>query len=107
APPGDIAEVLVLYGDTPLLTTETLSRLLVERRRASSAVLVAGMPPCDPAPSGRFVLAADGALERIVEAADVGPDEQDIGLVNGGIMVIEARHVGELIDALARHNAKD
>jgi bifunctional UDP-N-acetylglucosamine pyrophosphorylase/glucosamine-1-phosphate N-acetyltransferase len=106
APQGDIDDVLVLYGDTPFLASETLSLLLTERRRTSAAVLVAGMRPADPGPYGRFVLAPDGSLERIVEAADASPDEQRIGLVNGGIMVIEARHVGELLDGLDRDNAK-
>jgi bifunctional UDP-N-acetylglucosamine pyrophosphorylase / glucosamine-1-phosphate N-acetyltransferase len=106
APQGDIDDVLVLYGDTPFLASETLSLLLTERRRTSAAVLVAGMRPADPGPYGRFVLAPDGSLERIVEAADASPDEQSIGLVNGGIMVIEARHVGELLDGLDRDNAK-
>jgi bifunctional UDP-N-acetylglucosamine pyrophosphorylase / glucosamine-1-phosphate N-acetyltransferase len=106
APQGDIDEVLVLYGDTPLLTTETLAHLLAERRRTPATILVAGMRPADPGPYGRFVLAPDGTLERIVEAADASPDERCIGLVNGGIMVIEARHLGELLDALDRDNAK-
>ncbi len=106
APRGSIEDVLVLYGDTPFLTTETLSRLLVQRRRSAAAVLVSGMRPVDPTPYGRFVLAPDGALERIVEAADAGPEEQAIGLVNGGIMVIEARHLGEFLDGLDSDNAK-
>jgi bifunctional UDP-N-acetylglucosamine pyrophosphorylase/glucosamine-1-phosphate N-acetyltransferase len=106
APEGGIDQVLVLYGDTPLLTTETLSRLLAERRRTSAAILVSGMRPADPGPYGRFVLASDGTLERIVEAADASPEEQALGLVNGGIMVIEARHLGELLDALDHDNAK-
>jgi bifunctional UDP-N-acetylglucosamine pyrophosphorylase/glucosamine-1-phosphate N-acetyltransferase len=106
APAGTIEEVLVLYGDTPFLATETLERLLAERRRTSAAVLVAGMRPADPGPYGRFVQASDGVLERIVEAADAGPEEQTIGLVNGGIMVIEAHRLGELLDALDRDNAK-
>jgi bifunctional UDP-N-acetylglucosamine pyrophosphorylase/glucosamine-1-phosphate N-acetyltransferase len=106
APQGDIDDVLVLYGDTPFLASETLSLLLTERRRTSAAILVAGMRPADPGPYGRFVLAPDGSLERIVEAADASPDEQSIGLVNGGIMVIEARHVGALLDGLDRDNAK-
>ena len=96
APQGSIDDVLVLYGDTPFLATETLSRLLAERRRTAAAVLVSGMRPADPGPYGRFVLAPDGALERIVEAADAGPEEQAIGLVNGGIMVIEARRLGRI-----------
>jgi bifunctional UDP-N-acetylglucosamine pyrophosphorylase / glucosamine-1-phosphate N-acetyltransferase len=106
APEGDVEEVLVLFGDTPFLATETLAWLLAERRRTAAAVLVAGMRPADPSPYGRFVLAPDGALERIVEAADASSEQQAIGLVNGGIMVIEARRLRELIDGLGRNNAK-
>ena len=106
APQGAIEDVLVLYGDTPFLATETLSRLLAERRRSAVAVLVSGMRPADPGPYGRFVLAPDGALERIVEAADAGPAEQAIGLVNGGIMVIEACRLADFLDALDSDNAK-
>jgi bifunctional UDP-N-acetylglucosamine pyrophosphorylase/glucosamine-1-phosphate N-acetyltransferase len=106
APQGSIEDVLVLYGDTPFLATETLSRLLTERRRTAAAVLVSGMRPADPSPYGRFVLSPDGALERIVEAADAGPEEQAIGLVNGGIMVIEASRLAEFLDGLDSDNAK-
>jgi bifunctional UDP-N-acetylglucosamine pyrophosphorylase/glucosamine-1-phosphate N-acetyltransferase len=106
APQGGIDDVLVLYGDTPFLATDTLSLLLAERRRTSAAILVAGMRPADPGPYGRFILAPDGALERIVEAADASPAERTIGLVNGGIMVIEARHARDLVAALDRNNAK-
>ena len=106
APRGAIEDVLVLYGDTPFLTTETLSRLLAERRRTSAAVLVSGMRPADPSPYGRFVLAPDGGLERIVEAADAGPEEQAISLVNGGIMVIKACRLAKFLDALDSDNAK-
>jgi bifunctional UDP-N-acetylglucosamine pyrophosphorylase/glucosamine-1-phosphate N-acetyltransferase len=106
APQGPIEDVLVLYGDTPFLATETLARLLAERCRTAAAVLVSGMRPADPSPYGRFVLASDGALERIVEAADAGPQERAIGLVNGGIMVIEASRLAEFLDALDSDNAK-
>ena len=106
APRGDIEDVLVLYGDTPFLATQTLSRLLGERRRTATAVLVAGMRPADPGPYGRFVVAPDSALERIVEAADATAEEAAIGLVNGGIMTVEARHLRELIEGIGRNNAK-
>ena len=51
-------------------------------------------------------LAPDGTLECIVEAADAGPEERAIGLVNGGIMVIAAHHLCGLVDALDSDNAK-
>ena len=103
---GFAGTVLVLYGDTPFLAPEALSRLLAERRRTGAAVLVSGMRPADPGPYGRFVLAPDGALERIVEAADASAEERTIDLVNGGIMVIEASRLGELLDALRSDNTK-
>jgi bifunctional UDP-N-acetylglucosamine pyrophosphorylase / glucosamine-1-phosphate N-acetyltransferase len=106
APQGGIDEVLVLYGDTPFLATDTLSKLLAERRRTSAAILVSGMRPADPGAYGRLVLGPEGSLERIVEAADASFDQQAIGLVNGGIMVIEARHASDLVAALDRNNAK-
>lgn len=106
APKGEIEDLLVLFGDTPLLTGETLAHFLAERRRVSAAVLVAAMRPTDPGAYGRLVLSADGTLDRIVEAADATPEERAIGLVNGGIMAIAARHAGDLVDALDRDNAK-
>jgi len=105
-PRGEIAEALVLFGDTPLLRTETLSRLLAVRRETSAVVVASGMRPRDPAPYGRFVLGPDGALERIVEAADASPEERAIELVNGGIMALDARHAGDLVAALDRDNGK-
>ncbi len=106
APQGEISETLVLFGDTPLLRTETLSRMLAERQEASAAILVSGMRPDDPSAYGRFVLGPGGGLERIIEAADATPEEREIGLVNGGIMAIDARHALDLVDALDRDNAK-
>src|SRR5258708_14610703 len=48
APQGGIAEVLVLYGDTPFLATDTLSGLLAERRRTSAAILLSAMRAAEP-----------------------------------------------------------
>ncbi len=106
APRGEIDDVLVLYGDTPFLATETLSRLLAKRQDNSAAILVSAMRPADPDAYGRLVLAPDGALERIVEAADATAEERTISLVNGGIMAIDARHLRDLVGALDRDNAK-
>ncbi len=106
APRGAIEDVLVLLGDAALLTTDTLSALLAERRRTEAAVLVAALRPDDPGAYGRLVLAPDGGLERIVEAADASVPELAIPLVNGGIMAIAARHAAGLVAALDRNNAK-
>jgi bifunctional UDP-N-acetylglucosamine pyrophosphorylase / glucosamine-1-phosphate N-acetyltransferase len=105
-PEGDIDAVLVLCGDTPLLRSETLEHFLDEYRGVSAAVLLAGMRPADPSPYGRLVAAPDGNIRRVVEAADAEPAELAVGLVWGGLMLIEARHARELVGALDRNNAK-
>ncbi len=102
-----IADLVVLYGDTPLITTETVAALIEARRRAPEAtVAVAGFRPADPGAYGRLILDRDGELARIVEAKDAGPDELAIGLCNGGIMAISARYAFDLIDEIGNDNAK-
>jgi bifunctional UDP-N-acetylglucosamine pyrophosphorylase/glucosamine-1-phosphate N-acetyltransferase len=104
---GDIADVVVLFGDTPLLRPETIRALLAGRRRApAAAIAAAGMRPADPSPYGRFVLDRDGGLQRIVEAKDASPEEATIGLCNGGIMAIEARRLFDILDRIGNDNAK-
>ncbi|TMJ47531.1 MAG: bifunctional UDP-N-acetylglucosamine diphosphorylase/glucosamine-1-phosphate N-acetyltransferase GlmU [Alphaproteobacteria bacterium] len=106
APHGDIDDVLVLYGDTPLLRTETLKQLLREQQRMPAAILLAGMRPADPGPYGRLVAARDGEIRRIVEAADATPEEFAIGLCWGGLMLVRGDCLFELIEALDRNNAR-
>ncbi|HEX2151277.1 MAG TPA: bifunctional UDP-N-acetylglucosamine diphosphorylase/glucosamine-1-phosphate N-acetyltransferase GlmU [Stellaceae bacterium] len=102
-----IADLVVLYGDTPLISTETVAALLKARRCApEAAVAVAGFRPADPGAYGRLVLDQDGGLTHIVEAKDAGQDELAIRLCNGGIMAIDARYAFDLIDEIGNDNAK-
>jgi bifunctional UDP-N-acetylglucosamine pyrophosphorylase/glucosamine-1-phosphate N-acetyltransferase len=104
---GDIADVVVLFGDAPMLRSEAIAALLAARRRApEAAIVVAGMRPADPSLYGRLVLDPDGGLARIVEARDATPEEREIGLCNGGIMAIDSRHLFDLVDRIGNDNAK-
>ena len=104
---GDIADIVVLFGDAPMLRPEAIEALLAERRRApAAAVVAAGMRPANPSPYGRFALDPDGGLARIVEARDATPAEREIGLCNGGIMAIDSRHLFDLVDRIGNDNAK-
>jgi bifunctional UDP-N-acetylglucosamine pyrophosphorylase/glucosamine-1-phosphate N-acetyltransferase len=99
--------VLVLYGDTPLLTPATLAALIEERQfRPEPAVVVLGFRPADPGAYGRLVVGADGRLEAIVEARDATPAERAITLCNSGVMAIDGRHLFLLLDAIGNDNAK-
>jgi bifunctional UDP-N-acetylglucosamine pyrophosphorylase/glucosamine-1-phosphate N-acetyltransferase len=101
----DAGEVLVLYGDTPILTAATLRRLLTARRRRKAAVAVLGFRPADPSPYGRFVTEG-GSLLRIVESREAGAAERKIGLCNAGVMAIEGSLALKLLDRLRNDNSK-
>jgi bifunctional UDP-N-acetylglucosamine pyrophosphorylase/glucosamine-1-phosphate N-acetyltransferase len=101
---AEFDDILVLFGDTPLLKSETIAALLAAR--GDAAVAVAGFRPADPGPYGRLVIGRDGELERIVEARDADAAERAIGLCNGGIMALDARHAFALLDRIGNDNKK-
>jgi bifunctional UDP-N-acetylglucosamine pyrophosphorylase/glucosamine-1-phosphate N-acetyltransferase len=100
-------DVLVLFGDTPLLTAETMQKMVAARRAANDpAVVVLGFRPDDPSEYGRLVTDADGGLEAIVEFRDATPEQREIGLCNAGIMAIDGKVMFSLLDAVGNDNAK-
>ena len=104
---GFKGDVLVLFGDTPLLTCATVERMIEARNGAGDpAVAVLGFRPDDPGAYGRLVSGADGTLARIVEARDASAEERKIGLCNAGIMAIDGARLFALLDAVRNDNAK-
>lgn len=100
-------DVLILFGDTPLLTRQTMEIMLDARRGAENpAVVVLGFRPDDPAQYGRLVTGSGGALEAIVEFKDASPEQRDIPVCNAGIMAVDGKHLFELLDAVDDDNAK-
>ena len=82
---GFSGTVLILAGDVPLVTPETLGRLLAARGASPRPGLVAlGFRSSEPA-YGRLVQDAQGGLARIVEFKDASPAERAIDLCNAGI----------------------
>ncbi len=103
---GFDGDVLVLYGDTPLISTDTLARLLDERRGGDDpAVVVLGFRPEDSGAYGRLVVGPDG-LNAIVEFKDATPEQQAIGLCNSGVMAVDGRRLWALLDRVGNANAK-
>jgi bifunctional UDP-N-acetylglucosamine pyrophosphorylase/glucosamine-1-phosphate N-acetyltransferase len=104
--------VLVLFGDSPFVTAETMGRLVARREAPDSAkgdrpaVVVLGMRPKDPSGYGRLVTDAAGNLSAIVEHRDADETQRAIGLCNSGVMAIEGAVLWDLIDAIGNANAK-
>ncbi len=100
--------VFILYGDTPLITPETLRHMLDARERAkpATAIVVLGFRPAVPGSYGRLVVDRAGALTRIVEAKDASPAELKIGLCNSGVMAVDGALLWDLLDKVDNKNAK-
>jgi len=90
--------VLVLCGDTPLLTDGTLNKLCDEHRSTAAAATVLTACPVDPSGYGRIIRNAGGGVTGIVEQKDASPEQLAIGEINTGIYCFEA---GPLFAALA------
>ncbi len=101
---GFDGDVLILYGDCPLIQAETLARMRAERR--DEAVTVLGIRVPAPSAYGRLVAGKDGTLDRIVEALDANEAQRTIDLCNSGIMLIDGKQVFPLLDSIGNDNAK-
>jgi bifunctional UDP-N-acetylglucosamine pyrophosphorylase/glucosamine-1-phosphate N-acetyltransferase len=97
--------VLVLYGDTPMITAGTLGRML-EARAAGAAIVVLGFRPADPAGYGRLMLDASGRLAAIVEDRDATEEQRALGLCNSGVMAVDAEHLFPLLDRVGKNNTR-
>ena len=97
--------VLILYGDTPLLTASTLRRLL-EALEAEKTPL-ALVSTTAPAPSGYGrVLRAEGRVVRVVEDRDASAAERAVSEVNAGVYAVDARFLWTSLSALRPSNAQ-
>lgn len=100
------ATVLILCGDTPLLTGATLRRLMREHRAHGAAVTVLTARMEDPSGYGRIVRDSDGRVQRIVEHKDASSDELAINEINSGIYCMELDFLNSHIDRLESDNAQ-
>ena len=98
----DAATVLVLYGDVPLIRSETLQRLLAAPGRL--AVLVAELD--DPTGYGRIVRDAEGRVAAIVEHKDANDEQRRLRAVNTGIIAAESTALKRWLAHLSNDNAQ-
>jgi len=97
-------QVLVLFGDTPLVRPETLERLR-SAIGAEAAVAVLGFRPADPTGYGRLII-RDGSLVGIREEKDASAEERQIGLCNAGLMALRGDVALAVLQQIGNDNAK-
>jgi bifunctional UDP-N-acetylglucosamine pyrophosphorylase/glucosamine-1-phosphate N-acetyltransferase len=103
--PEDAAEILVLYGDVPLMTGSDLSAVLDARREDDAAIALATVFAADPGRLGRIVRSEFGTVESIVEVKDATEDELANNEVNAGLYAFDAAWLRRRIAALSPSSA--
>jgi bifunctional UDP-N-acetylglucosamine pyrophosphorylase/glucosamine-1-phosphate N-acetyltransferase len=103
---GHDGDVLVLSGDTPLLTAELLEELVETHHREGAAATILSAEPPDPRIYGRIVRGPDGAVLRIVEGTDANEEEQQIGEINSSIYVFRSDVLWPALERIEPRNVQ-
>jgi bifunctional UDP-N-acetylglucosamine pyrophosphorylase/glucosamine-1-phosphate N-acetyltransferase len=98
--------VLILAGDTPLLTTQTLEEFMAahQSEKSVASVLTALLP--DPAGYGRIIRGDNSAILKIVEEKDASDSEKEIDEINTGVYLFELKVLKEVIGKLKNNNSQ-
>jgi bifunctional UDP-N-acetylglucosamine pyrophosphorylase/glucosamine-1-phosphate N-acetyltransferase len=102
----DVDDVLVLSGDTPLLTPQLLRDLVETHRREAAWATVLSFQPEDPREYGRIVRNGSGGVAEIVEAVDATPEQLAVREVNSSIYVFRGERLWPVLERLSPHNAQ-
>jgi bifunctional UDP-N-acetylglucosamine pyrophosphorylase / glucosamine-1-phosphate N-acetyltransferase len=103
---GAVDDVLVLSGDTPLLSGDALRELVAAHRSEGVAATVFSFEPSDPKHYGRVLRGEDGGLAAIVEYRDATEIERAVREVNSSIYVFTADRLWPVLERLTPHNAQ-
>jgi bifunctional UDP-N-acetylglucosamine pyrophosphorylase / glucosamine-1-phosphate N-acetyltransferase len=98
--------VLVLAGDTPMLTSDSLAALLDVHHKGNFAASVMTAEHPDPTGYGRIIRGADGSLLRIVEERDATDEERAIYEVNSGVYAFDGAKLAAAIGKLKNDNSQ-
>ncbi len=100
----DQADVLILYGDVPLLSVDTLEKLLEEKKQSSIAILTAELK--NPVGYGRIVRNKIDDVEKITEEKDATDDIKEIKEINSGVMVVDGDKLKLWLNKINNNNTQ-
>lgn len=99
-------DVLILSGDVPLLTKETLQSLVNQHRQNGHQLTLLAASVAKPTGYGRVILNDKNQLTAIVEEKDASEAQRQITLINAGVYCINWQTVAPLLDKLSDSNAQ-
>jgi UDP-N-acetylglucosamine diphosphorylase/glucosamine-1-phosphate N-acetyltransferase len=101
---GFDGDLLVLCGDVPLLTSDTVIRLLEEHRKKKAKATVLTAIIEDPSGYGRVIRNKDGMVEKIVEDKDASVDEKKVKEFNTGTFCFDSKSLLSVLDRITADN---
>jgi bifunctional UDP-N-acetylglucosamine pyrophosphorylase/glucosamine-1-phosphate N-acetyltransferase len=101
---GFNGDVLILYGDSPLMQSATLAKLLGQLDEYS--LCITAMRPADPAQYGRIILDETDNVTEIIEYNDASEAQRGISLCNAGFMAMQAEHMQSWVGEINNNNKK-
>lgn len=103
---GFSGDILILYGDVPLVPAATMRRMLDRLNEADAPVaVVLGFRPADPLAYGRILAGSDGTIEDMVEYKDATPEQRAVDLCNSGLMAVRGERLWALLAQVGNDNA--
>ncbi|WP_257558540.1 bifunctional UDP-N-acetylglucosamine diphosphorylase/glucosamine-1-phosphate N-acetyltransferase GlmU [Sphingobium sp. CFD-2] len=103
---GFYGDVLILYGDVPLVRPQTMAAMLDRLNQADEPrAVVLGFRPADAAAYGRILATGDGVIEKMVEYKDADATERAVTLCNSGLMAVRSAELFALLDEIGNDNA--
>ncbi len=97
-------DILILYGDVPLISQSTLEQLIVAKQNSNLAILTAQVR--QPTGYGRIVRNEKGKIEKIVEEKDASDSIKEINEINSGIMLVDGKKLIQWLAQIKNNNAQ-
>jgi bifunctional UDP-N-acetylglucosamine pyrophosphorylase / glucosamine-1-phosphate N-acetyltransferase len=104
---GFTGDVLILFGDAPLVSAASMQKMIEALNARNAAVAVLAFEAETPGAYGRVVVDADNRVTKMVEFKDATAGERNIRLCNSGLMAVRGEHLFDLLDRIDNNNAQN
>ncbi len=103
---GFAGDVLILYGDVPMVSADTMRDMIFRLNNGSDPrAVVLGFRPDDAGTYGRIIADDQGEIEKMVEYKDANEQERRVNLCNSGLMAVRSTDLFILLDKISNDNA--
>ncbi|MCC5889309.1 MAG: bifunctional UDP-N-acetylglucosamine diphosphorylase/glucosamine-1-phosphate N-acetyltransferase GlmU [Alkalibacterium sp.] len=103
---GEDGTTLVICGDTPLLTTDTLEKLMAHHEESGAKATVLTAHAENPFGYGRVIRSEEGAVSKIVEQKDASEEEQAVQEINTGTYCFDNRALFDALEKVDNNNSQ-